>query len=507
MTDLPSPHELAERAAQKRVAVIGGGIAGLIAARECAAVGMRVTLWEASGTVGGAIRQGEAAGITFDAGAESFAVRGGHVEKLVNELRLNDRIVEPSSEGAWVTGWDGPAAAPLPRNGILGIPDNPFHESVRRVIGWPGAWRAYLDRLRPPLTVGHQHSLGHLVRSRMGQRVLDRLVSPVVVGVYSSTADEVDIDVAIPGLNGALTQVGSLAGAIASLRNNRPPQAAGQAVKGLRGGMAVLVDALHENLRMLGVTIVTEAPIESIESVQNSTPQWRVHDAVNAAVHDATPSGVDGEAAQHPDATEDDALYDAVIIATDETTARHVLADAVPALADIEPAPQPVIEVITLVLDSERLDAAPRGTGVLTVPGSHRAKALTHATAKWPWLAEQTQGKHIVRVSFGSHSEMPATAELNDDDAAELALSEASALLGVPLSRSQLQGMFRAPFSQAQPGTVIGATQRRQQIRDTIAAVPGLGAAGAWLAGTGLAQVIPDAQHEAERVRHDLLWS
>ena len=73
----------------------------------------------------------------------------------------------------------------------------------------------------PPLTIGHQHSLGKLVRSRLGARVLDRLVAPVPSGVYSARPDDIDVDLAAPGLNAALTRTGSLTGAVAELRARR----------------------------------------------------------------------------------------------------------------------------------------------------------------------------------------------------------------------------------------------------------------------------------------------
>lgn len=206
------PSDLAARAADKHVVVVGGGIGGLVAARECAKVGMRVTVLEAADDLGGAIRRVGLDGVIVDAGAESYATRGGLVRALVEELGLADRIVVPQAGGAWLAGIPGVGAAPLPAGGILGIPANPFQPDVRRIIGWSGVWRAYLDRVRPPLTIGHQLSLGKLVASRMGAKVRDRLVAPVTTGVYSASPDDVDIDVAAPGLNAALTRVGSLSG-------------------------------------------------------------------------------------------------------------------------------------------------------------------------------------------------------------------------------------------------------------------------------------------------------
>ncbi|MDF2555542.1 MAG: protoporphyrinogen oxidase, partial [Microbacterium sp.] len=188
--------ELVAHAHDTRVVVIGGGVGGLVAALELAKIGMPVTILEASDRIGGVLRTAEVAGIRLDVGAESFATRGGTVRALIDELGLGDAVVAPSPAGAWVTGLPGGAAAPLPAGGVLGIPENPWDPSVRRIIGWGGAWRAYLDRLRPPLTIGHDRSLGALVRARMGAKVLDRLVAPVTTGVYSARPDDVDVDIA-----------------------------------------------------------------------------------------------------------------------------------------------------------------------------------------------------------------------------------------------------------------------------------------------------------------------
>lgn len=492
---------LVKHAHETRVIVVGGGIAGLVAARECAKVGLQVTVVEESDVFGGVLRTAQVAGLTLDVGAESYATRGGVVRELLAELRLTDAIVTPNPAGAWVAGVPGVGAAPLPKGGVLGIPDNPFAPDVRRIIGWSGAWRAYVDRLRPPLTIGHAHNLGKLVRSRLGARVLDRLVTPVTSGVYSARPDDIDVDLAAPGLNAALTRTGSLTGAVAELRHRRTgarpadapasdvPVASGStkapapggAVEGLAGGMTRLVDALVADLRENGADLRTGVAAESLTRTES---MWSVTTS-----------------------TDDEPLAArAVIVALPEGPARTLLAPVVPGLEPGEPI-APVVEVATLVVNAPVLDRAPRGTGVLTVPGSHTAKALTHSSAKWDWVRDATEpGIHVVRVSFGAQGEEPATAALDDDAAARLALSEAAALLGVELPASALVASHRSRYVQSQPAATIGRAAVTAAARDAVRAVPGLGATGAWIAGTGLAQVIPDARDEADRVRSAALW-
>jgi protoporphyrinogen/coproporphyrinogen III oxidase len=474
---------LVERAAARTVVVVGGGMAGLAAAWEFAKVGIHVFVIERAAYFGGVVSGVEIDGLPVDVGAESFATRGGTVRALIDELGLGDAVVSPEPRGAWVAGLPGGRAAPLPRGGVLGIPGNPWAPEVRRVIGWSGAWRAYLDRLRPPLTIGHRHSLGALVRGRMGASVLDRLVAPVTSGVYSARPDDIDVDVAAPGLNAALTRTGSLSGAVEALRGDRKT-APGGAVQGLDGGMARLPRALADALVERGAQLRADTEVTAIEARGSG---WSVT-SVSAGERVETPC-------------------DAVVVAAGETTARALLAPVVADLDATGPASAPVVEIVTLVLDAPELDAPPRGSGVLTVPATHAAKALTHSTAKWAWLAEAAgAGRHVVRVSFGAQDEAPATQGRSDEDAAELALTEASALLGVSLAPSALRAARRDRWAQAQPAATIGRAETVARARASIAAAPGLGVVGAWVSGAGLAQVVPDAQTEAERLRGLLLW-
>ena len=492
---------LVRQAHDTHVVVIGGGVSGLVAARECAKVGLRVTVLEATDVLGGVVRSAEVGGMTLDVGAESFATRGGIVREFLDELGLAGEVVSPNPAGAWVAGVPGVGAAPLPKGGVLGIPDNPFAPDVRRVIGWPGAWRAYLDRLRPPLTIGHTHSLGKLVGSRLGARVLDRLVAPVTSGVYSARPDDIDVDLAAPGLNAALTRVGSLTGAVAELRASRPAArpadapasdvpvatgagkapAPGGAVQGIVGGMSRLVDRLVEVLDEAGVELRRGVAAEKLERTSDG---WAVVTSVD----------------EKPLAAR------AVLVALPEGPARELLAPVVTGLELGDPI-APVVEVVTLVVNAPVLDTAPRGTGVLTVPGSHVAKAMTHSSAKWDWVRDAAEpGVHVVRVSFGAQGEEPATAALDDASAADLARTEAAAMLGVELPASALIDSHRVRYVQSQPAATIGRAAATSAARAAVRAVDGLGVTGAWVSGTGLAQVIPDARDEADRVRSAALW-
>jgi oxygen-dependent protoporphyrinogen oxidase len=490
--------DLVDHARHTRVVVIGGGIAGLVAAWECAKVGMGVTLVEASDRLGGTIGSARIGDHDLETGVTCWSTRGGAVRRLVDEVLPEATIVTPRDEREWIGGLVKGGAAPLPTEQVLGIPANPWDEDVRRLIGWDGTWRAYLDRLRPPLTIGAQRSLGRLVQSRMGAKVRDRLVAPLTVDRFGLDPDDVDVEIAAPGLSNALTRTGWLGGAVADVRVG----ASGAAIEGLDGGMPQLVAALAERLAERGVVLHTNARAASL---LRSGETWTVGLAAQTA---AAPTSSAATPAEPDPALPGDLPADAVVIATGEAAARALVAPALgaPEFADVPPAGI-AREVVTLVVDAPELDAAPRGAHVHAVPGGRGATGLVHETARWEWLAREVgPGRHVLRVAFGAPGVVPATAGLDDTDAAALAVAEASALLGVALDADRTVGVHRGAFTLAPPASALGHRDRAAGVRAAVERAHGLATVGAWLSGSGLAQVVADAREETDRLRRQVLW-
>ncbi|MFP3467321.1 protoporphyrinogen oxidase [Leifsonia sp. SIMBA_070] len=479
-----------------RVVVVGGGMAGLVVARECARPGFEVTLLEASQRVGGSVAPLPLGGMTLDAGAESFATRGGHVAGLLHDLGLDDDVVQPNPSGAWVR--HGSRSVPLPKAGLLGIPSSPLAKDVAAAIGWPGAFRAYLDRIIPVLKVGQERQLGALVRKRMGRKVLDLLVAPVATGVYSAAPDDLDVDVVAPGLNAALTRLGSLSGAVGELRSAAK---AGSAVGGIRGGMWRLPEALAAEIAGRGGKVLTGVRVVAVES-------WRANSAENA------PDVAELERPGHwlvRTEEGEELTADAVVLASPADASLDLLASLDPALAalrDLDWPPASSVELVTLVIDDDRLATTPVGTGVLVadVPGTDvRAKAMTHSSAKWAWVAEAAGGRHVVRLSYGRAGRTDATSGLADAQLRAQAVADASLLLNIPIAESSVTAFARTPWTNALPYATVGQRERIERVRTEVDGVEGLEVTGSWLTGTGLASVIPDARRAAERVR-GLRW-
>ncbi|SKB75707.1 oxygen-dependent protoporphyrinogen oxidase [Arthrobacter sp. 49Tsu3.1M3] len=484
--------------------VIGGGISGLLAAREFARAGVRTIVLEAGEAWGGCVGSHTVAGLTLDSGAESFATRTAAVADLATELGLAGEIVAPNPGGAWVQLPDGPRE--LPKTGVLGIPASPWDPEVRRSLGLLGSLRASVDAVLPASlgTADGATSVSALVRRRMGRRVLDRLVAPVVGGVHSADPSLLDVDMVAPGLRAGIRQHGSLAAAVAAQRRGAAAatggpsgpsgsgqagglQKAGSAVAGLRGGMHTLVAALLADLRQRGVTLL---PGTAARSVRRTADGWRV--ATDQTTFDA---GLLAVAVEGPDAV-------------------RLLEESLPELAGHCPDAGPDVSLVTLVVDLPALDAAPRGTGVLVAPQSPgvQAKALTHATAKWAWLAEQAgPGRHVLRLSYG-RSAAPgavtpgpapdsrlgglAAAPRSDDELFRAALADASALLAVPVGAGDVADWDVVRWAGALPFASLGHRQRVAAVRSICAADGTLAVVGGWLSGNGLAAIVADTPQQ-----------
>ncbi len=466
------------------VVVVGAGVAGLVAARDLVRAGRRVVLVDGRDTPGGAVRGHDVAGLRLDAGAESFATRGGAVAALLAELGLADDVVTPEPLGAWVHLTSG--NGPLPRTGLLGVPAHPLAADVRRTLGTPGALRAALDLVLPARVGARATTFGALVRARMGDAVADRLVHPVVGGVHAADPDDLATDTVAPGLAAARAGAGgSLARGVRALRASAP---AGSAVQGLRGGIHRLVDALVADVTGHGGVVLTRTRATSLVRDGVFVVRTEPAGAASGAVPPTTAAG-ELRAPRVLLATPQAPALLAGLGATDLTSV--ATDDGVP------------VTLVTLVLDAPVLDAAPRGTGVLVGPGvtDVTAKALTHATAKWGWLGRTAPtGRHVVRLSFGR---APASGAGGADgvppaDALlDVALADAATLLGVPLPADALAGHAVVRWTQSLPRPSAAHRAAVASVRAAVAELPGVAVCGAWAAGTGLASVVPDARAAA----------
>jgi oxygen-dependent protoporphyrinogen oxidase len=187
----------------------------------------------------------------------------------------------------------------------------------------------------------------------------------------------------------------------------------------------------------------------------------------------------------------------AVVLAVPGAVAAPLIARATDGSALLPVAPPSHVCIVTLIVDAPELDSAPRGSGLLVAPGVSdvAAKALTHATAKWRWLAEQAgPHRHVLRLSYG-RGRGPADGPDTDTGAGmvDLALRDAGRLLGVTLTRSHLHAYAITYFTGQLAASRAGQAAARARFQQQIAGVDGLSVVGSAVAGTGLGAVVANA--------------
>ncbi|NVM99627.1 protoporphyrinogen oxidase [Arthrobacter sp. SDTb3-6] len=495
--------------AGRRAAVVGGGVSGLLAAMDLQAAGWQVGVYDAAPAWGGCVGVHEVAGVELDSGAESFATRSTAVADLAAELGLAERIVRPDPAGAWVWLPDGPV--PLPRTGILGIPSDLQAPEVREALGASGVLRAALDA-KMPASVGTTEALcsvAELVRARMGRRVLERLVAPVVAGVHSADPELLDVDMVAPGLRAGIREHGSLAAAVAAQRSaaGQSGSKPGSAVAGLSGGMHTLVAALVDRLRATGAALHSGHAVTAIRRTPAALGRRGPFGHAGALHGAGAPSRWTLDWTAGPDTGSE--TVDLLVVATDGPTAVRLLAPELPGLLPFAPAPGPDIRLVTLVVDVPELDSKPRGTGILVAPQAEgiKAKALTHATAKWPWLADATgPGTHVLRLSYGRAGVAAADAvrltarPVDDGELVATALADASTLLGVPVTGDDVLGADVVRWKGALPFAAVGHQAKMAQIHALAQAHHGLVLTGGWMSGNGLAAVVAGTRRQVRAV-------
>ncbi|GLY21349.1 protoporphyrinogen oxidase [Micromonospora sp. NBRC 101691] len=455
-----------------RIAVIGGGITGLAAAvrlHDRAPAGTEVTVYEQSGALGGKLRTGSLAGGPVEFGAESFLMRdpaGGEsgAVALVRRLGLAAEIVHPTV-GQAALAVDG-GLRPIPGGTLVGVPGD--LEKVATVAEPTAA--ADLDGGKPLLGPDEDVAVGALVRARLGDQVVDRLVDPMLGGVYAGRADDLSLVTTMPALARAARVERTLTGAVRAAQA-AAPRAPGTPVFGaLAGGMSRLVEAAA---RASGATI-----------------------RLGATVRDLTPLGGRWRLTVGPTRDPESVEVDAVVLAVPARPAARLLAEAAPAAATrIGGLDYASVALVSLALPEPELPAL---SGFL-VPGTEGLliKAATFFTTKWGHL-RRPDGVALVRASVGRYGEEQQL-QLSDADLVATVHRELSGVLGTTLPTPL--GSHVQRWGGALPQYTPGHSDRVAAARTALrAAHPTLALAGAGYDGVGIPVCVRSGETAAEEI-------
>lgn len=394
--------------------VIGGGIAGLSAAWQLTQDGFKPLLVEARGYLGGLIAPGYIGPVQVDLGAETFVPRGVETAQMVSALGLE--ALAPSGDGARLflppnraNGESHWRLWRFLRDAYLGIPADPDADDVVAVLGAKAAQRAAQDRhLGSEVGQGAEgETLAGFVAARMGQAVVDRLVRPIVAGIYTCDPADLATDTVTPGLRQATHEHGCLADAVAFLLARSRKATGGRSVdKCVRGGMFQLTAALSQAITTAGGTVLTRVGAQQLiapdaagnADTASGATTCGASSASNATSHDASDSsgtpdssgcwqvvlaptkpGPTPSSEPVPAGTPRTLRTKRLVVACSALPALRLLASANLAALDTDitiPVGAPIARY-SLLVDSPELDAAPVGQGLLVAPASPASCADT----------------------------------------------------------------------------------------------------------------------------------
>jgi oxygen-dependent protoporphyrinogen oxidase len=445
--------------------IVGGGIAGLAAAHRLRELrpSLEIVVLERGDRLGGKIHTLPLAGQLCETGAETFLMReAGEDSKalaLARRVGLGDALVHPAPVPAALAIHGGLHA--IPGGTLMGIPADPADvEGIAKVTG------ADRDDGHPLVAPGEDVAVGALVRDRLGEQVVARLVDPLLGGVYAGRADTLSLQATIPALHRTAQQEPTLARAVKAAVASAPRPTGIPIFATVQGGLTRFVEAVAK---------ASDAAVElgtTVKQLSAAGHGWRVR------------TGATGR--------ESDVEADAVVLAVPARPSARILstvdATAAEKLAALDYAS---MALVTLALPAGT--ALPELSGFL-VPADQgfAVKAATFFTTKWPHLAG---GPVLVRASLGRYGDTSALG-LTDEGLVDLVRDELSRLIGSALPAPLMSRTTRwgGGLPQYGVGHVAGVAAVRAALP------PSLALAGAAHDGVGIAACVRSGEAAAAQV-------
>jgi oxygen-dependent protoporphyrinogen oxidase len=471
------------------VVVIGGGIAGLAAAFYLRDEPVRVTVLEGSPRLGGKLSASDVAGVSIDEGAEALLARRPEGIALVEATGLAADLVPAgvTSSAIYTRG----VLRSLPRRQFMGVPADIDELAASEVVSGEGVARARAESA-PPLE-GADTSVTAYIAARLGVEVVDRLVDPLLGGVYAGRSEDLSFQATLTPLAAATRTHPRLTEAAAALL---PP------IPAAVPAPAPTTPPADNSKKPAPIFVTLTTGLGALPEAVAKASGADVR--VNAMVRELarTPSGWRLTIGSAADPEYLDA--DAVILATPAAPAARLLKrPAGAAAAELERIPYASMAIITLAFRAGDFPGQQRSGYLVPAVDGRAVKAATFSTVKWPHLAQAADPRnpvHIVRCSVGRSGDV-AVLQRDDDDLADLAAAELAESIGLtapPVAHRVTR------WGGGLPQYNVGHLDRVARIRQAVGEQPGLAVAGAAYDGVGIPACVATARRAADQVINHL---
>jgi protoporphyrinogen/coproporphyrinogen III oxidase len=481
--------------AKMRIAIIGGGIAGLSAAYELekartAGNQIEYMLFESRDRLGGSLASDIVNGAVLERGPDSFLTEKPAAAELCRELGLGAELL-PSNDVARKTYiLVRNRLVPLPDGLMFLVPTKLIPTAMTRLFSVSTKIRMALELLIPPRPSGlPDEAVAALVERHFGAEAVDRLADPLLSGIYGGDAAQLSARTVLPRLVEMETKYGSLTrGMLAAHRQMRAKAKAAAQKNGnakggapaaprpiftaLRGGMQQLVDALVARLDPASLH-----PATPVTKVEKTVDGWRV----------ATAAGSES--------------FDAVIFASPAWAAGALLAPVDRTLGDeLSAIPYSSSITVNMVYDEKNLGTLPEGFGFL-VPASEGRAMLACTFVHRKFLGRTPAGKAVFRAFLGGIRNDELLTE-SDEALVTIVRRELSEILGAKTIGVHIEPEFTqvSRWRRAMAQYAVGHQERTARIAARVAALPGLRLAGNAYDGIGIPDCIRLGRQAAKEV-------
>lgn len=446
--------------------VVGGGISGLVAAYRLQRAGVDVELHEADDRLGGKIRTTPFGGLpSVDCGADAFLARVPYAIDLCRELGFADELISPATGNAYI--WSHGALRAIPAPNFLGVPLDPATVAASGIVDQESAdaIEADLARVRDDVLTDADESVGSLVRRRLGDAVLERLVDPLLGGIYAGNADRLSLAAGAPQLDAAARTDASLVRGLRTMLRQRAVSAPGAP------GAPVFFappDGMSRVVRELEARLAPHIRLgRQARTIERDGEGWRV----------------DGDHADH------------VVLATPAYVTADLLRDIAPEASRIAATIDYAgVVLVSFAFAADAIDRPLDASGFLVPkPEGLQLTACSWSSTKWAHLG---RGAHtIVRASAGHYGNEHALA-LDDDILVRALLDELGETMAVRGEPVEVRiSRWPRSFPQYTPGHADRVTQLERAL---LTDAPGLVLAGAAYRGIGLPACIDQADRAAK---------
>ncbi len=459
-----------------RIAVIGGGISGLAAAHRLNELQPQwpVELLEATGRLGGVLQTVHKDGYLIEEAADNFL--GGPsapwARDLCERIGFSDQLLPTNQQfrGAKVF-WNG-RLIPIPEGFQLMAPSRLWPLLTCPLLSPLGRLRLVCEPWVPANKDAREQSLADFVTQRLGREALDRLVEPIVAGIYTADAGALSVQAALPQMVELVQQHGSLYRGMVQKQKSQRAAATRGARYSLflapRLGMSSMIDAIATRLTNTRVRLENRA-VEIRPATSNG---WSVR--------------IEGQ--DQPE------IFDGLILALPAMAASRAVASIHPQLAsELEGIEHANSAVVALGYPKQQVQRPMNAFGCVVPAVQNRPiLAISWSSAKFPGRAPVSSD--LYRVFIGGALQ-PQLADLPDDQMLQLAQRELNDLLGVQ-GPPEMCRIVR--WRQAMPQYVVGHLDRLQRIDQLLPADGRLRLAGNAYQGVGIPQCIRSGETAAE---------